>query len=158
MPWTATAATNNVFHSFNKIIENTKAELGKMHIRSIQPQFNLRIQTELEDLTHLIRFSKQALINCGATDSFIDQELVDHMGLLITELPTPIPVYQLDGEKTSTRDITGYINMVMKICDHKESIQFYVPKLGKMDIFLGYMWLRKHNPEIDWVTKWVSLT
>lgn len=31
-------------------------------------------------------------------------------------------------------------------------------KLGKRDIFLGYTWLRKHNPEIDWVNKRVDLT
>ena len=46
-----------------------------------------------------------------------------------------------------------YVEVTMKIWDHKESIKFFVTKLGKRDIFLGYTWLRKHNPEIDWINK-----
>ena len=47
---------------------------------------------------------------------------------------------------------------MMKIRDHREAIKFFVTKLGKRDIFLGYTWLWKHNPEIDWVNKQVNLT
>ena len=31
-------------------------------------------------------------------------------------------------------------------------------KLGKKEIFLGYTWLIKHNPEINWVSKRVEMT
>ena len=31
-------------------------------------------------------------------------------------------------------------------------------KLGKREIFLGYSWLIKHNPKINWVTKRVEMT
>ena len=31
-------------------------------------------------------------------------------------------------------------------------------KLGKKEIFLGYTWLIKHNPEINWVLKRVEMT
>lgn len=127
-------------------------------MRSIQPEFDLRLKIELEDLTRLVKFSKQVLIDCGATDSFMDNELVEHLRLPIQQLEKPIPVYQSDGEKTSARDMTGFIDLVMKINDHVETIKLYVTKLGKMDFFLGYSWLQKHNPEIDWVTKRMSMT
>lgn len=129
-----------------------------MHMRSIQPEFDLRLKIKLKDPTRLVKFSKQALINCGATDLFMDNKLVEHLKLPIQQLKKPIPIYQSDREKTSARDMTGFVDLVMKINNHVETIKLYVTKLGKMDIFLGYSWLQKHNPEIDWVTKCMSMT
>lgn len=129
-----------------------------MHTRSLQPEFDLRMKIELEDPTRLVKLSKQALIDCGATDSFVDNKLVEHLKIPIQQLDKPIPVYQLDREKTSAGDITGFVDLSMKIGRHVEMIRFYVTKLGKMDIFLGYSWLRKHNPEINWVTKRMTMT
>jgi len=38
----------------------------------------------------------------------------------------------------------------MKTNKHYEVITFYVSDLGHDDIILGYTWLRKHNPYVDW--------
>ena len=158
LPWRTAASEANVLIRYNKIIESTKAVIGKKCCRSLKPEFDLRLNLEICNTSRQIKFYIEALIDCGATDSFIDQELVEEKQIPVKQLFRPIPIYQSDGEQTSAGEVTGYVEVSMRIRDHQESIKFYVTKLGKRDIFLGYTWLRKHNPEIDWVQKQVDLT
>ena len=146
---------NNVFNALNIIIEKLKAvtKSQKIYLRSLEPINDLRMKVELEDPSRFIKFEKEVLIDCGAMDCFIDEKLVEEKNLPIQTLDRPIPIYQSDGEKTSARDITGYVDLRMRIRLHEESLRFYVTKLGKKEIFLGYTWLIKHNPEINWVSK-----
>ena len=151
---------NNVFNTMNINIEKLKAvtKLQKIYLRSLEPVNDLRLKVELEDPSRFLKFEKEVLIDCGATDCFIDEKLIEEKELPIQKLERPIPVYQSDGEKTSARDITGYVDLRMRIRQHKESLRFYVTKLGKKEIFLSYTWLIKHNPKINWVSKRVELT
>ena len=41
---------------------------------------------------------------------------------------------------------------------HKEKAVFEVCDLGKSTIIIGYTWLQKHNPEIDWKTGDIKFT
>ncbi|EGO30981.1 hypothetical protein SERLADRAFT_340663, partial [Serpula lacrymans var. lacrymans S7.9] len=56
-----------------------------------------------------------------------------------------IPVYNVDG----TLNVGGCIT-------HKCS--FVATQLGKINLILGWTWLFKHNPEIDWQTGVVTLS
>ena len=47
--------------------------------------------------------------------------------------------------------------MNMTIGDHQELIQLSVTNLGNHDLFLGYDWLQKHNPSINWRDSSISL-
>ena len=158
LPWRTAASGADVLIRYNKTIESTKAVIGKKCCRSLKLEFNLRIDTDICNSSKQRKFYIEALIDCGATDSFIDQDLVKHEEIPVIQLHRPMPVYQSDGEQNLAGEVTGYIEVTMRIHDHKESIKFFVTKLGKRDIFLGYTWLRKHNPEIDWVKKQVKLT
>ena len=158
LPWRTAASGANVLIRYNKIIESTKAVIGKKCCRSLKPEFDLRLDLEICDTSRQEKFYIEALIDCGATDSFIDQELVEEKQIPVKQLWKLIPVYQSDGGQTSAGEVTGYVEVQMRIRNHRESIKFYITKLGKRDIFLGYTWLQKHNPEIDWVKKRVELT
>ena len=46
--------------------------------------------------------------------------------------------------------IKEYVETELIIGSHKESIRLSVTQLSSSNIFLGYDWLSKHNPEIDW--------
>ena len=94
----------------------------RIYLRLIEPIYDLRLQVELEDPSRLVKFQKQALIDCGATDYFIDEQLIKEKELPIQLLELPIPIYQSDKEKTSASDITGYIDLRMRIQQHEESI------------------------------------
>ena len=92
-PWSTIINLNNVFKVMNKIIENLKAvtKSQRIYLRSIEPIYDLRLEVELEDPSHLIKFLKQALINCGATDCFIDKQLIKEKKLPIQNTGTTDP-------------------------------------------------------------------
>jgi hypothetical protein len=46
--------------------------------------------------------------------------------------------------------ISSYINLEFKLGDQKFNEWFYVTGLGKQKIILGFPWLHKYNPIIDW--------
>jgi hypothetical protein len=41
---------------------------------------------------------------------------------------------------------------------HQERAVFEVCNLGKASLIIGYMWLCKHNPDINWETGKVQIT
>ena len=41
------------------------------------------------------------------------------------------------------------VDVLMTYHGHSERILLAVTRLGKQSMILGFMWLRKHNPEID---------
>jgi hypothetical protein len=103
-------------------------------------------------------FSIIALLDSGATDSFIDKGMIDQYGLKVKTLDHPIPVFNADGGRNKLGDITGYVDLEMKIGDHKEVIRLHATSLGQQHIFIGHDWLRKHNPDINWETGEVTMS
>ena len=65
-------------------------------------------------------------------------------------MPIPIPVYNADGTRNQAGPITEMAELVLAIGEHQERIQLAVTNLGSTDLFIGYEWLRFHNPNIDW--------
>ncbi|EEB90692.1 hypothetical protein MPER_11066 [Moniliophthora perniciosa FA553] len=49
-------------------------------------------------------------------------------------------------------------DVVLKYKDHTERTMFAVTSLRKQTVLLGYSWLEKHNPEINWQTKKVKMS
>ena len=35
---------------------------------------------------------------------------------------------------------------------HKEDVTFEICDLGKVNLIIGFTWLQKHNPKINWLT------
>ena len=62
----------------------------------------------------------------------------------------PLKVSNVDGSENEGGLITDYVETDLIIGAHKESIRLSVTKLSSSNIFLGYDWLSRHNPEIDW--------
>ena len=79
---------NNVFDALNIIIEKLKVVMKsqKIYLRSLEPVNDLRLEVELEDPSRLVKFAKEVLIDCGATDCFIDKKLVEEKQLPIQKL------------------------------------------------------------------------
>ena len=94
----------------------------KIYLRLLEPTNDLRLEVELEDPSRFIKFVKEVLIDCGATNCFINKKLVEEKELPIQKLEHLIPVYQSDKQKTSAGDITSYVDLRMRIQQHKESL------------------------------------
>jgi len=46
----------------------------------------------------------------------------------------------------------------VEINGHKEQLEAAVMDLNGTDIFLGYNWLVKHNPEVNWKNEMIKFT
>ena len=64
----------------------------------------------------------------------------------------------MDGSINSTGSIREFAIVEMRIRDHSEQIAMAMSNLSMHPIFLGYDWLKKHNPQIDWKTKTLQFT
>jgi len=54
--------------------------------------------------------------------------------------------------------ITEEVTLILSYQGHKECAVFKVCDLGKSNLIVGYTWLHKHNPEINWETGKVEMT
>ena len=59
-------------------------------------------------------------------------------------------MYNTDGSINQAGSITEFVIVELTIDDHKEQIAMGLSQLSTHAIFLGYDWLRKHNPIVDW--------
>jgi site-specific DNA-cytosine methylase len=56
----------------------------------------------------------------------------------------------MDGTENKQGTINAYVNLEFKLGDQKFNERFYVTGLGKKRIILGFPWLHKYNPIINW--------
>lgn len=92
------------------------------------------------------------LIDSGSDLNFMDEDLVQQLGIQIKTLPDPIRAHVLDGRPLEgIRHQSVPVRMVMA-GNHHETVQFYVLQSPRHPLVLGYPWLRRHNPHIDWTS------
>ena len=90
------------------------------------------------------------LLDSGANATFIDKAVVDRLGLTLEALSNPIHVFNVNGSHNSAGDVTHAVNITVDFLGHREELRAKVTNLGKNLLILGYTWLKKHNPSIDW--------
>ena len=90
----------------------------------------------------------ETLINCGTGGMFINQNFAKKFK--IENLEKPIKAFNVDGTKNKKGTIKSYMGLEFWIKHKKFKEQFYVTRLGKQKIILGFPWLNKYNLIIDW--------
>jgi Retroviral aspartyl protease len=124
----------------------------KRFVRAVgKDQMSVPVHLQTLDDGHILRII--VLLDSGCTGSCIDREFVRKNNIQMKKVPLPIPVYNADGSLNEGGLITKFVEVRMVIQDHTERIQLVVSNLGKMELFIGHEWLKKHNPNIDW---WAS--
>ena len=68
-----------------------------------------------------------------------------------------IKVYNVDRTKNKEGLITHCVWLKLDIKGHKISTRFYISGLGTEQVILGLPWLRRYNPQIDWIKKTLKL-
>src|SRR5215216_547458 len=134
-------------------------QLPKRYVLATTPgpkSLNLKVELQTTDTGDVL--TTDALLDSGATGMFIDTEYVRKHRLTTRALARAIPVYNVDGTANEAGAITGVVDMVLHYKGHTERVQLAVTGLGKQDLILGYTWLRKHNPEVDWQTNEVKMS
>ena len=90
----------------------------------------------------------QSMIGFGAGGTFINYAKNFETKLL----DQPIIAKNVNRTVNKKKTIKSYVDLELKIGLKNFKEQFYVTGLGKQRIILGFPWLRKHNPKIDWNT------
>ncbi len=98
----------------------------------------------------------QVLIDSGADDNFIQDELVSQLNLPLETLASPKPITALDGRLIAK--VTHHTSPLTLIIsgNHREDIKLYVIPSPHSPIVLSLPWLQLHNPQINWRTATIS--
>ena len=98
-----------------------------------------------------------AIIDSGATGSFIDPELVKLAKFPTEKLNRPVKAYNVDGTTHSKGNIIWETSVDLLFPKHRENVKLMILNLGRRQIILGMPWLKKWNPVIDWINKRISI-
>ena len=90
------------------------------------------------------------MLDSGANATFIDKDIAEQLGLSLEALANPICIFNVDSSHNLAGDITHAVNITIDFLGHREELCAEVTSLRKNSLILGYMWLKKHNPSIDW--------
>ncbi len=92
-----------------------------------------------------------ALVDSGATSSFIDQTFVAQHNIPVVKKSAPIPVEVIDGRTIASGAITHEIAL-LELCigKHVEKIVLNIISTFHHPFILGLPWLEAQNPIIDW--------
>ena len=67
-------------------------------------------------------------------------------------------MFNVDGTKNSARNIMHSADIIIDYQGQREKVTAEVTDPGKNQVILRYMWLKKHNPDIDWTNGEVKMT
>ena len=67
-------------------------------------------------------------------------------------------MFNVDGTKNSAGNIMHSADIIIDYQGHHEKVTAEVTDLGKNQIILRYMWLKKHNSDINWTNGEVKIT
>ena len=92
------------------------------------------------------------LLDSGAGGNFIDQNYARKPGFKIQQLEQLLKAFNVDGTENKCRTIKSFVDLDLTIFGRRRNTRLFVTRLGKQKIILGFLWLKKHNPEINWKT------
>lgn len=115
-------------------------------------QNSVVLPVTLQTLDDRRRLQTEALLDSGATGCYIDMGYARAKSLNLNPLPYAIPVYNADGTPNEAGPIKYTVELRLQIRDHEETLICAVTNTGKSPLIMGFDWLRKHNPLVDWRT------
>ena len=142
--------------TYKKIKDKTSKETRIT--RSIKSNKEIVLKIEISIKGKKFFISAEALLDSGANIIFIDQKWARYKNIPLILLWNPIPMFNVDGTKNSTGNITHSADIIIDYQGHQEKVIADVMDLGKNQVILKYMWLKKHNPDIDWTNGKVKIT
>jgi len=86
-------------------------------------------------------------VDSECTHTGIDDQLVKKEKIKMKPADILFKIFNADG--TKNREVTRFVPLKVEINRYREQIDTAVTDLNNIDMFLGYDWLVKHNPEVN---------
>ena len=80
------------------------------------------IPVHLKTTDTMRELNSEAMVDCGATGDFIDEEFVKRANLPTRSLLSPVPVYNVDGTPNEAGSISKVVDVLMTYNRHSEHI------------------------------------
>jgi Reverse transcriptase (RNA-dependent DNA polymerase) len=97
-----------------------------------------------------------ALVDCGATENFIDTDHAYAMRLPLKRLAKPREVFNVDKTPNRQGPITHYTDLTVRTGTQTKKMRFFLTHLGGNPIILGYPWFAAMEPHITWSKGWIN--
>ena len=130
--------------SVSPCLDIFNVSIARIELNSLSIPIQISGKTEKETVKTL------ALIDSRAREEFIDQNYAKNSGLDIQQLEKLLKVFNVDGTSKKQGTIKYFIQLDIAVNGQQEKIKLLMTGLGKQRIILGFPWLNKHNPEINW--------
>ena len=154
--WDFSPVLDSSSQNHQKIEEKIPVEI--QITRSIKSNKEIILKIDISPKGKKSFISAEALLDSGANIIFIDWKWARDKNIPLTLLWNLISMFNVDGTKNSARNITHSANIIIDYQSHCKKVTAEVIDLGKNQVILRYMWLKKHNPDIDWTNGEVKMT
>jgi Retroviral aspartyl protease len=142
-----------------QFIQQSKAPVRKVskQLQNLENRYTKKVQelevkVQIRTLDSKEEFLIKALIDSGCTHSTINSDFIKQYGLTMIKLDAPRVVKNVDRFENITGQVIDLLECIMEVTgkDHQEQIDLAITKLGSHQLFLGYDWIKNHNPSINW--------
>ena len=97
-----------------------------------------------------------ALLDCGATENFMNLQYAKWLGLPIQRLEHPRPLLNVDGTTNKAGALQFCTDLGVQTGEKRVKLRFFLSDLGENKIILGYPWFAAMQPKIDWARGWLD--
>ena len=87
---------------------------------------SLKLKVEIKTTDTVEKNSVMSLVDCRATEEFIDRHYAKSQHFTLVKLTQPIPVYNVDGTVNKAGLITEVVNLILYYKNHSERTTFTV--------------------------------
>ena len=92
----------------------------------------------------------KALVDLEATMNFVNSVVMENNNLVTYKLANLYHIINADGTPNKVGQITKYVQAYVEIELYKMIQHLFVTNLGNKKMMIGYSYLYKHNPNINW--------
>ena len=92
----------------------------------------------------------KALVDLEATMNFVNSVVMENNNLVTCKLANLYHIINADGTPNKVGQITKYVQAYVEIELYKIIQHLFVTNLGNKKMMIGYSYLYKHNPNINW--------